>query len=675
MLKFKYPQKASKTPNNLIYKSKKGSSKEINYQKCHNIITQVNKTYLNNFIQQVNPRHSALTPTNHSKIFQNNRTLLPKKSKEYTNKKTLLLDLDETLAHSSFIPFEFNDAIIKIEFESILYNIYVLIRPGAVEFIKKVAKLFEVVLFTASIPQYALQVIDIIDTNKNIKYKLTRQHCTFLNGIYIKELKKLDRDLSDIIILDNSPLAYSFDNDNGLPIKAWYEDRNDNELDKIYTILEFLSKVKDVRNYIKKFVNNNEIDYDVANEIIKVYKENLKEFTTKKTVNKPVAKKQEEEKEKKKEIKQENQTITVNIHKQNYLPQAKTIRNDNNKENNNINVKTEEKLMKNNVKTNKGIFLNNKSYIPNYLKKLQDKNEKSYNYYFEKLNLANKNTIFPIKKSKNKEININSIIKKHNRKKNAFLVGSWLEKIRNKNSSNTNSINNLKNNNLFSSNKANINSNENENLFYSTFSKISKDFPSQKETKITDNFKIENNQNSSNTNNRNSSMKNRISSSKDNSFNYNKKYNTLMEKLEKKIINSNYSLNYKRKLRTQSSKVNNKKIIIKNKIFHSQINSKGKLNHVGSFILNQYKGFAIKNPIKTDGKSDYKSVVVRSKSTGNFINFYNIEKKSYSAKRSCNFEKKLLISPNEETKYIKKRTKNFIEGFPKIIMHKKNLHY
>ena len=170
-------------------------------------------------------------------------------------------------------------------------------------------------------------------------------------------------------------------------------------------------------------------------------------------------------------------------------------------------------------------------------------------------------------------------------------------------------------------------------------------------------------------------MINIISVRKDNSFNYNKKYNSLMEKIENQMVNANYSLNYKRRLRSQSSKLN-KKIIIKNKIFNSQINSKKKLNHFGSYILNQYKGFAIKNPIKTDNKSDYKSVVVRSRSTGNYMNFYNIDNKSYSAKRSCNFEKKLLISPNEETNYyIKKRTKNLLENFPKIIIHKKYLHY
>ena len=277
MQKYNFQKKSSKTQNNLIFKFKKRSSSQTNYQKSQDIITQVNPTYLNNFINPANPHHSAFTPTNHSKILQNKKNLLPIKSKEYIDKKTLILDLDETLAHSSFIPFKTNDAIIKVKFDSTVYNVYVLIRPGAIEFIKKVANLFEIILFTASIPQYALQVVDIIDVDKNIKYKLTREHCFFLNGIYIKELKKLNRDLNDLIILDNSPLAYSFDNDNGLPIKAWFDDKNDNELDKIYKILEFLSKVKNVRNYIKKFVKNNEIDFDIANEIIKDSKEKDKE--------------------------------------------------------------------------------------------------------------------------------------------------------------------------------------------------------------------------------------------------------------------------------------------------------------------------------------------------------------------------------------------------------------
>ena len=350
MLKFNFQQKASKTPTNQIYKSKKVSKSQIKYQKSPDIITQVNPLYLNNFIQPINPHQLAFTPTNHSKILQHKKLLLPPKSKEFFNKKTLILDLDETLVHSSFVPFEQNDIVLNVEFESILYNIYVLIRPGAIEFIKKVAKLYEVVIFTASISKYALPLLDIIDNDKNIQFKLTREHCTFLNGIYIKELKKLNRDLSDLIILDNSPLAYSFDNDNGLPIKAWYEDKNDNELDKVYTLLEFLSKVKDVRNFIKKFVNNNEINFEIANEIIKLYNNTINEFVSGKKILINGDKEQQEK---------SNQKISVNI-KQNYQPQSKSPIN-NNKENKNIiNLKNDEKLIKNNnIKPNKGILINN----------------------------------------------------------------------------------------------------------------------------------------------------------------------------------------------------------------------------------------------------------------------------------------------------------------------------
>ena len=430
MHKFNFQEKASKTPTNLMLKSKKRSSSQINYQKSSDILTQTNPIYKNNFTQSVNNNHLDFTSISNNKKSKRKKMLLPVKSKEYYNKKTLILDLDETLVHSSFIPFEKNDVIIKVEFESVIYDIYVLIRPGAVEFIKKVAKLFEVIIFTASISKYALPLLDIIDINKNIKYKLTREHCTFLNGIYVKELKKLNRDLNDLIILDNSPMAYSFDNDNGLPIKAWYEDKADKELNKIFKILEFLSKVKDVRNFIKKFVDNNEINYDAANEIIKIYNVTIKDLISTK-YNKEF-KTKEKVGEKEKETEKENQII-----KRNYLSQTKRTISDNNKENNNINVKTEDKLMKNNSKPVKHAFINNKIYTPNYLKKYNDNVEKSFNHYFENYNSSkiNKNRNIIQKNNnnnKNRENNINSIIQ-NQKKKNAFRTGSWLEKINNKN--------------------------------------------------------------------------------------------------------------------------------------------------------------------------------------------------------------------------------------------------
>ena len=195
-----------------------------------------------------------------------------------TGKKTLVLDLDETLVHSQFGPFEIpSDVVINIEIENELHDIHVLVRPGVNEFLENISKKFEVVIFTASISKYAGPLLDILDKNKICSYRLFREHCTLINTSFVKDLKKLGRDLKDVIIVDNSPMAYLLNSDNGLPILTWFDNRKDRELYKICPILDFLSSVPDVREYISKIVVNNEISYNLAQKIINEYNKNKKE--------------------------------------------------------------------------------------------------------------------------------------------------------------------------------------------------------------------------------------------------------------------------------------------------------------------------------------------------------------------------------------------------------------
>ncbi len=202
-------------------------------------------------------------------ITNNNKYLLPPKT---SNLKTLVLDLDETLVHSQFIEFSSpSDIIIKIEIENEIYDIHVLVRPGVKEFLEKMKNFYEIVIFTASISKYADILLNIIDQNGCAPYRLFREHCTFINNIFVKDLQKLGRDLKDIIILDNSPLSYSFHPNNGLPILSWFEDKKDKELYNITPILIFLSNVKDVRDFIPKFVINNSISYSEAEKLFKKY--------------------------------------------------------------------------------------------------------------------------------------------------------------------------------------------------------------------------------------------------------------------------------------------------------------------------------------------------------------------------------------------------------------------
>ena len=187
-----------------------------------------------------------------------------------SNKKTLVLDLDETLVHSQFFEFSIpSDITIKIEIEQEIYDIHVLVRPGVEKFIEIMKDYFEIIIFTASISKYADILMNIIDPNNYCPYRLFREHCSYINNNYVKDLTKLGRNLKDIIIVDNSPLSYSFHPNNGLPILSWFDDYNDFELEKITPILIFLSMVDDVRQFIPKLVKNNEISYIDAENLMK----------------------------------------------------------------------------------------------------------------------------------------------------------------------------------------------------------------------------------------------------------------------------------------------------------------------------------------------------------------------------------------------------------------------
>ena len=122
------------------------------------------------------------------KKIDNSDYLLPLKT---TDKKTLVLDLDETLVHSQFQPFDVpSDITLKIELEGEIHDIHVLVRPGVKEFLENMGKIYEIVIFTASVSKYADPLLDILDKNKNCKFRLFREHCTPINTCYVKEMKK-----------------------------------------------------------------------------------------------------------------------------------------------------------------------------------------------------------------------------------------------------------------------------------------------------------------------------------------------------------------------------------------------------------------------------------------------------------------------------------------------------
>lgn len=75
----------------------------------------------------------------------------------------------------------------------------------------QICKWYNLVVFTASVQEYADPVIDLLEQERKFfSGRYYRQHCTYRHGAYIKDLSSVEPDLSKVMILDNSPLSYMF---------------------------------------------------------------------------------------------------------------------------------------------------------------------------------------------------------------------------------------------------------------------------------------------------------------------------------------------------------------------------------------------------------------------------------------------------------------------------------
>lgn len=176
--------------------------------------------------------------------------LLPPQLQHVSGKKTLVLDLDETLVHSSFKPIPNADFIIQVEIDNQVHQVYVLKRPGVDQFLRSMAEKFELVVFTASLAKYADPVLDLLDKDKVVGARLFREACSNHKGNYVKDLSRLGRDIRHVIIIDNSPASYMFHPENAVPIDSWFDDENDTELLDLIPFLEDMTKVDNVTSVL-----------------------------------------------------------------------------------------------------------------------------------------------------------------------------------------------------------------------------------------------------------------------------------------------------------------------------------------------------------------------------------------------------------------------------------------
>lgn len=163
-----------------------------------------------------------------------------------TKKFSLVLDLDETLISLDRNKDDKNKkGILKL-------------RPGLLKFLTKIKKNYEIIVFTSGTKEYADQIIDVIENDeKYFDFRLYRDHTLFNNNEFIKDISRIGRPLDKIIIVDNLPQNFRLQKENGIEIKSFFgDDNNDKALGCLGKILKRIAnRFNDVRNGILEYKN------------------------------------------------------------------------------------------------------------------------------------------------------------------------------------------------------------------------------------------------------------------------------------------------------------------------------------------------------------------------------------------------------------------------------------
>ena len=171
-------------------------------------------------------------------------------------RRTVVFDLDETLVHCTYhdaddsktpevtlpIPLDGGGSV------DAGFNI----RPLCRELLLEANKYFEVFVFTASHQNYADAIINYLDPDGSlIQHRLYRPSCIKTEeGVYIKDLRVLGRELKDVVLIDNAVFSFGFQLQNGIPIPAYREGTTDLEFRYLLNFLDSLRRREDMRELV-----------------------------------------------------------------------------------------------------------------------------------------------------------------------------------------------------------------------------------------------------------------------------------------------------------------------------------------------------------------------------------------------------------------------------------------
>lgn len=171
--------------------------------------------------------------------------LLPDLPPHARHIKTLVLDLDDLLIHSNWTRGR---------------GWRTLKRPGAEEFIKDMSQYFELVIYTSQLPTYADPILDRLDPQRLVQYRLYRDSTRYVDGKHVRDLSKLNRDLRQVLLLTADSDAYALQPENAIKLEKWTTTKKEDTT--LLDLLPFLeavvrTNVPDVRDVVRSYEGQN----------------------------------------------------------------------------------------------------------------------------------------------------------------------------------------------------------------------------------------------------------------------------------------------------------------------------------------------------------------------------------------------------------------------------------
>eukprot|EP00941_MAST-03F_sp_MAST-3F-sp1_P006107 g6107.t1 len=172
---------------------------------------------------------------------------------------TLVLDLEQTLTTSSWDR--------KHGWRTVK-------RPGVDAFLREMSELYEIVIFSTTPWNIAAPWVQGLDpAGMYVRHQLFRDATLYTKGTYIKDLSKLNRDLSKVVLVDDEATSFQLQPENGILVPKFEDGTSkkalrDTTLIDLIPFLRRLAQSKDVREELQK--------YDKENMITAIREENEK---------------------------------------------------------------------------------------------------------------------------------------------------------------------------------------------------------------------------------------------------------------------------------------------------------------------------------------------------------------------------------------------------------------